>query len=338
MDLDAYGIQAHFTGNIQDIPANAVQTVHISNNIITTSSGRRAYAVKARLGRGTYGTVYSATDDDGTAYAIKRIPIKHKSDLYNVLAEVVINILLLEGTKMERGGPYVPKLYEIGIMMDMSSVVIFQEHMDGTLFDYARKNTRAQNNRAIPKMLLQILHMLDVLESKFQFNHRDLKSDNIMYKTLRDGTVTWRLIDLGAACMKWNGAAISSDAVFGEGRPCMRPGRDISFLITELVLDVPLSPALKALLQRLVTFRIQGTQCALDSTKCPHIGFQKWTNIYNVLNKQNTFNPHAQTMESTLTQFLQKLRGRSFWNWGRTKKHKPHAGVIRHGRTRHSRA
>ena len=159
--------------------------------------------------------------------------------------------------------------------------------------------------------------MCEFLQRRFQFNHRDFKSDNIMY-VMKKGKPVWRIIDLGAACMTWNGFRLASDSVFSPSRPCVHTGRDMTFLITELVLDVPLSLQLKSVLQKLIIVQIRGSTCALNSLDCED--YKKWENIYDLLNNTNVMNPNYAHIRSMLMQFLnksvqtQKLK-RPFWNF-----------------------
>jgi serine/threonine protein kinase len=311
MELDSYGIHTYFTGNMRDISIDDIQLVSISDKSIKTDHG--VFTFQTKLGSGTYGTSYSTLPDtDGISYAIKIIDLRNSDELYDVLAEVLMNIILFEGTRYESQGPYVPELYEFGISVDRKTAIIRTERMSGTLFDYLNKHSVHMNDTLVPSILIQLINMMELLQTNFQFNHRDLKSDNIMY-SMKKNKPQWRIIDFGAACMKWNDYTISADAVFNSSRPCVHPGRDITFLITEIVLDVRLSPKLKALLRNLVTFSIYGKECALNSTNCNHIGYKQWTNIYNILNKSNVMNPHYKFIKKQLNTYLQKLKP-SLWN------------------------
>lgn len=311
MELDSYGIHAYFTGDKRNILPETIQTISISNASIKTTQG--TFALQTKLGEGTYGKTYAtAADNQGKSYAIKVIELRNTNELYDVLGEVLMNIILVEGTQYEVGGPYVPRIYEFGVTADFKTAIIRSERMDGTLFDYLNKYNAVVNDTLVPNTLIQLMNISEFLETKFQFNHRDLKSDNIMY-VMKDNKPHWKFIDLGAACMKWNSFTISADGIFNSSRPCVHPGRDITFLITEIVLDVRLSPKLKSLLQKLVTFSIYGKPCALNSLHCNHAGYKQWTNIYNLLNKSNIMNPKYKFIKKQLTTWLQKLKP-TIWN------------------------
>lgn len=315
MELDSYGIYSYFTGDIRNISIDNIQKVLIGNNRIKTDNGEFVFHTK--LGEGTYGKTYATLPDrSGQSYAIKIMELRNTSELYNTMSEAIMNVILLEGTEREKDGPYVPRVYEFGVTEDLKFAIIRSERMTGTMFDYLHSKSPLANDRIVPDAILKLLQISELLQSRFQFNHRDLKSDNIMY-ILKNGNPSWRIIDLGAGCMTWNGFRLASDGLFDPARPCVHPGRDMTFLLTELALDVPLSPKLKVLLHKLTTFPIYGISCALNSTDCKHAEYEKWNNIYNLLNKSNVINPNYSLIKSELTKFLksgQKLK-RPFWNF-----------------------
>jgi serine/threonine protein kinase len=311
MELNSYGIHFYFTGPVRAIPVDSIQKVSIGVNRIKTNSGE--IMIQTKLGEGTYGKTYATT----TGTAVKVIQLRNIDDLYNTLGEAIMNIILYEGTEYEKDGPYVPRVFEFGVTSDLKTAIIHYERMHGTLFDYIVSKSSSENDTIVPQTILKLLNMCEFLQTQFQFNHRDLKSDNIMY-VMKNGNPVWRIIDLGAACMTWNGFRITSDLIFSPSRLCVHTGRDMTFLITEIVMDVPLSVQLKSLLRTLITIPIGGKECILNSMDCAD--YTKWENIYDLLNKSNVINPNYALIRSTLTKFLkksmrsQKLK-RSVWNF-----------------------
>lgn len=322
MELDSYGINSYFTGSIQELDLTTIQTSYRSSSSLKTQFGE--YIILSMLGEGTYGKTYlvKPTTENNT-YAIKVMDVQNEMEIRNIISEVLMNILLYEGTAYETNGPYVPRVYEVAISSDRNTIMVRYERMTGTLGQYLNHQPVSANDRIVPQAILDILKLLGFLETKFQFNHRDLKSDNIMY-VLKDNKPVWRLIDLGASCMKWNGYTLSSASIFASDRPCIHIGRDITFLLTELVLDIrPISNQLRLLLQSFITFPIHGRECALDSTRCNQVKYKTWTNIYNLLNKSNIINPHIGDIKVQLEAYLkatpkQKLR-RKWWSWTQRK-------------------
>jgi serine/threonine protein kinase len=321
MELDSYGIYSYFTGDIRNISVDAIQKVSFTTNEIHTNQGE--FIFQTRIGEGSYGNIYSTMPDSSNqSYAIKIMEIRNTDELYDVLSEVIMNIILLEGTEHEKDGPYVPRIYEFGVTADLKHAIIRSERMTGTIFDYLASNTIQTNDRAVPETLLQIIKISEFLQSKYQFNHRDFHSNNIMY-VLKNGKHVWRIIDLGASCMRWNGYQLASDSIFNTSRPCMHPGRDITFLITQILIDLStqLSVKLKELLRKLITFPIHGTVCELNSMNCKNAQYKQWNNLYNVLNNTNVINPNYTKIKTELVKFLkslptktQKLK-RAFWNF-----------------------
>jgi serine/threonine protein kinase len=314
MELDSYGIYFYFTGDVRSIPIDHIQKVSIGTNSIKTDRGE--IVIQTKLGEGTYGKTYATT----TGAAIKIVQLQNTEDIYNTLGEAIMNIILFEGTEYEKDGPCVPEVYEFGLTADLKTAIIHYERMTGTLFEYLKTKTPSENNKIVPETILKLLNICEFLERRFQFNHRDFKSDNVMY-VLKKGKPVWRIIDLGAACMNWNGGfRIASDLVFPPSRPCVRTGRDMTFLITDLVLEVPLSPQLDSVLRTLIAIQVHGKECALNLMDCEHADYKKWENIYDLLNSSNALNPNYALIRSTLTQFLkksvqtQKLK-RPFWNF-----------------------
>jgi serine/threonine protein kinase len=310
MELDSYGIYSYFTGNVKSIQLSNIQTISISNTHVKTSQGE--FQLEKKLGEGTYGKTYATVPINGISYAIKIMDVRNTAELYNILSEVIMNILIAEGTEDETNGPFVPRFYEFGLSADQRTAIIRYQRLTDTMFNYLNSKSPQENNKLVPQALLSIIHILETLQTKFQFDHRDLKSDNIMY-TMKNAQPVWRIIDLGGSCMKWNGFSISSNAIFDDSRPCKHPGRDITFLLTEIILDIPLTVQLKTSLRKLVTFPIYGQLCALNSENCPQAKYKTWINIYNVLNRSNVINPKSAFVKSEMTQFLQKLK-RPFWN------------------------
>jgi serine/threonine protein kinase len=292
------------------------------------------------MGKGTYGSAYLVKPNyENTTYIMKVVDVQSSKEIRDVLGEAIMNILLYEGTAFEPNGPFVPKVYEIGITSDNKSVCVRYERMDNILTAYIEKHSISENEILIPQTLLQIIDMCELLETKFQFNHRDLKSDNIMY-VLKDGKPQWRFIDLGASCMKWNGYIIDSKSIFKSERPCTHIGRDITFLVTEFVIDIRnISNSLRNLLKSFISFPIRGQVCALNSLQCKHANYKSWNNLYDLLNNSNVINPKFSMIKNQLLHYLkspptQKLK-RSFWNLTfRKPKPKFHNGRRRQTRTR----
>jgi serine/threonine protein kinase len=88
---------------------------------------------------------------------------------------------------------------------------IVSEKLDETTVEIF--NWDITNVDRIKTVILQLSKILEILYDKLNFNHRDLKPDNVMYKII-DGKINIRLIDFGYSCLKYRNlivGAISRD-------------------------------------------------------------------------------------------------------------------------------
>jgi serine/threonine protein kinase len=309
MKLDKYGINMVFTGDTSAIRPEYIQPAKFIDNSFIFPSG--TYALKKKIGQGSYGVIYSA-EKDGKVFAVKAQLYQTPAELQMMLTEAVINIIVQDATSGASGSndSYVQKFYEVGIDTQIKLIYMRLELLDGTLAEYVAGYTREENDRIIPETIITIAKMLETLHKKLQMNHRDMKSDNIMFTEVR-GKPKWKLIDLGMSCLTYKSIPISSSTFYSPERPCDRSSRDMSFLIMELLLDFPdyISKPLYKHLQQLVTLDVKGTTCDL-SDYCPKIGFRKWLNSYNFLNRGNVNNPkvaYAPLMKS-MKSYLKNLK------------------------------
>lgn len=308
MKLDKYGINMVFTGDTSAIRPEYIQPAKFIDNSFIFPSG--TYALKKKIGQGSYGVIYSA-EKDGKVFAVKAQLYQTPAELQMMLTEAVINIIVQDATSGAAGDDsYVQKFYEVGIDTEATLIYMRLELLDGTLFDYVAGHTPEENDRIIPETIITIAKMLETLHKKLQMNHRDMKSDNIMFTEVR-GKPKWKLIDLGMACLTYKSIPISSSTFYSPERPCDRSSRDMSFFILELLLDLSdfISKPLYKHLQQLVTLDVKGTSCDL-SDYCPKIGLRKWLNSYNFLNRANVNNPkvaYAPLMKS-MKSYLENLK------------------------------
>ena len=162
----------------------------------------------------------------------------------------------------------------------------------------------------IPDVLIQIATISEFFQTTVGMNHRDLKSDNIMY-SMKDGKPQMKLIDLGLTCLTYKGIHFSTSTIFPSTHVCNRKSRDLSFLVLELLLDFAdrMNPQLYDVLRDVVTFNVAGKECRLNRY-CPHEGFREWINSYEFLNRSDVENPHTtpKELKKRMTEFLEKLK------------------------------
>ena len=256
IDLRPYGIQMilddKITGDIfekmlvEDINTNEIyfssdmKSVRIRNNYSNTDT---EYDIIKVIGAGTFGAISECANvETCKPVAIKVIRFLPKNgpiefQTHNFLKECIIQIILASVSKQlgfPNGG--VPEIYSVGFYYDASGLngIIVSELMKNTLRAYIEGKDKETNDIIIPDMLLQISHILHFFGDTLQFNHRDLKDDNIMYTKIGDKMI-YKLIDFGFSCLQWNQLQIKTSLQFPIERPCFKEGRDLAQLIYYLI-------------------------------------------------------------------------------------------------------
>ena len=187
--------------------------------------------------RGKFGSVSVYTDPAGKQVAIKKIEFD-VSNLFvqtaNFLRECIIQIILAETSrKFNRENIGVPALYKLGISKDRHKGFIISELMDTSFFRFLNTDIDGdQLDIIVPDMLLQVADILDFFQSKLYFNHRDLKTDNVMITMVGDRRI-YKIIDFGMSCLMWNQLKIETTS--HRFTTCFREGRDLAQLIYDLI-------------------------------------------------------------------------------------------------------
>lgn len=276
------------------------------------------------VGSGSYGNVYSTLYTSPTgpiAAAAKEIVIPPKysksgraNEYINGIAREAITNILLHKTCQEHGiMPFVPEVYQF--FMSGEVIYIVQEKLDGTLHDYLQMRAAVQPDRKVPtaemlSLIAQLADKLIFLQKHLQFNHRDLKTDNIMYKYAAKPTykivvpedhiayevsapISLYLIDFGFCCINYKGTQIVSRSVFAEGRPCHKVGRDLAQLLYSMYLmQNVLSVATMGFLRYCLNIRIGDITCSLPAT-CIVFGMRDWEDVYAFLDRDDVEYPRA---------------------------------------------
>ena len=196
------------------------------------------YSKSRSRGEGGYGVVTQCTNSNQCRQvAIKKVFFNSKTSkpevqLANFLKECIIQIILSEVSKPKQliG---VPEVYRIGISDEETptSGFIISELMDNTLDTFIANKTEEEKDVIVTDALVQVADILLFFQKTLRFNHRDLKSNNVMYKTVGDKPV-YRIIDFGFACITWNQLEIQTNTI--KFQTCFKAGRDLAQLAYEL--------------------------------------------------------------------------------------------------------
>ena len=295
LDLRPYGINHILTpqSNTATFVPKIVAKAHATGPTVSIDG---VYYTRIRqLGKGTYGTTYEVVHND-KSYALKVIefsadPKRSKENFKFFVCESIIQVILSKESKSQPNGPYVPAVHKIGYSSLLNFGFIVTDMMRGTLDHLLSAYTPQENDIIIPDALSQIAHILDFFGKTLQFNHRDLKPDNIMY--VREGvTRHFRLIDFGFSCIHWHGLRLQGNDYFKTGQTCYKPERDLAQLVYYIYMTFPqnMTPKLDNFLHNFLHVQVGVSKCNM-SKSCPRWHLHEWRNTYDFLNRKDVRAP-----------------------------------------------
>jgi serine/threonine protein kinase len=227
-------------------PKSSIAPVSVSDKVATFTlfdGTQTSFTMLDELGHGSFGAAYKVAEQiDGIDVVVKSMVVGN--DLIKIrdaVMEFLIQLVCAEETKDDEfdglHGPFVPRVYYMGI--GQGTIYLVSEKMDMTLqraFRGAAEPAPIPPNKSLyflRDMIVQIAKILDILERKDRYSHRDLKSDNIMIK-LDGNRPCIKLIDFGFSCLDYRGIHLNSDPseLF---RRCDVPSRDMSSLFYNLL-------------------------------------------------------------------------------------------------------
>ena len=209
----------------------------------TITGHHHSYNIGKLINSGSNGSTYEIIDKiNGKKAAIKIIKkskyVKFTPESVKnfVLFEAVIQIIIVNVSKgldipeINLVGPFAPEIYFI--VEDTEHYFFIQERMVDDLFSIIDGKYNLDTN-TIKIIFTQLSAILKFLYEKLNFNHRDLKLDNIMF-TYVANKMNIRLIDFGNSCIE-NADGLKILPVGNHFNYCYKQSRDLSSLINNFI-------------------------------------------------------------------------------------------------------
>ena len=253
------------------------------DNKIISPSGK-TWEMGQPIAAGTYGSVVETNDGN-----IMKIQKTKDYKLPKVLPEIQIQQKL---SLLEPGT--CPIIYEYGIVYSETNivhVVTIMERYDGTVDRLFKK---VHTIGIFMNWLDQTATTLHRLE-KYQFNHRDLKPDNMMYR-YRNGKYQFVLIDFGFACATFGKEKLAAALYYEPTQVCFRKTRDLSQLLYSFYhfRSHYFPPEVARFVKQLLTFKIpEGNTCKMYKNECSPYKIEEWLDTYEFTNRAEIENPNA---------------------------------------------
>ena len=244
----------------------------------------KVWNIGREIASGTYGKVCETNDG-------KIMKIQHTKNykLDRVLPEIQIQQKLSE---LEPGT--CPIIYEYGIVYHTHPkvyVITIMERYDGTVDKLFRTN---HSKEIFVNWLDQIATILHRLE-KYEFNHRDLKTDNMMYRVI-NGKYQFVLIDFGFSCATFGNKKLAAAMYYEPEEVCFRKSRDLSQMLYEFYhyRSKTFPPEVRKFVEQSLTFKTPaGKPCRMFNGKCSPYKIKEWLDTYEFTNRAEIENPNA---------------------------------------------
>jgi len=245
-------------------------------------SDGREYPIGELLGMGTFGHVYRSGAD--TILKVLRIQDNRSKRLFLVEAT-------LQQKLHEKEPDVCPEIRAFGKVRDRpNTYLIAMEKYDGTVRDLLHVN---RDPALLLEWMRQIARILKRME-RYNFNHRDLKSNNMMYKRLPGGGYRFVLIDFGFSCATFDGVKYTGSVFFPAQSTCFRRSRDLGMMVAEILLyeAAHYPPEIVTFLKLLLTFKIGKRECKMFED-CPPDNPAGWREMYDFFNQRKIENPNT---------------------------------------------
>lgn len=306
IDLRPYGLGMTLR---KGLTIDYMSAIHVNrgsfsqtNKLFSLTSGD--YQQGSLLGKGSYGESFEVKHVGTDAVSvIKVIHIRadiYREDVMNLVKECIIHIILEKTSEGQTNGPFVPRFHEVALDVSRGLMLIRMEKIFGTLADVYESATPKQNELYVPDTLKQLASIIGFFAKTLKFNHRDMKSNNVMYVLGDGGRMFVKLIDFGFTCLTWQGVKIQGSSYFSATDRCYLPSRDLTQFVYEVHMSYQkyLTQGTREFLEGLMTFPIRegaGTKmCALyRGCSKGRRRIKRWLDVYDFLNMPSVSNPHC---------------------------------------------
>jgi alpha-tubulin suppressor-like RCC1 family protein/serine/threonine protein kinase len=254
-------------------------------NKFTNIDSNFRFNIEREIGSGTFGKVFLINSTKKIeAYGLPSIQRKTKyivkvpiseikgSSLNDFTEEVIKQMIIYDKTKDFSNGAICGKIVFIAFDSSSNKLFIIQEYFPKTLGSYLveglvsknleRKIQHEKTFLMLVNLLCRKLSQLNSLEN-FEFNHRDMKSDNIMISyDGRGNPNNIFLIDFGYSCVNINGYKLGGNTSLFSKTKCFNPSRDLSFLIFSMYYNysnfgINFSYGMSLFLRWLLSFKVK---------------------------------------------------------------------------------
>lgn len=213
------------------------------------------YKHKVHIAKGSYGVVHNATMKKGAELkdvVIKLVKYKNAEQITDVIKEVIMQYIISSVIVFENS--VCPKVYRIFINDEDDMIIgIVMDKVNSSFND---KLAELYNFPAhiqllfICTYLLRFSVIMDKLFELYNFNHRDMKPNNIM---CGKDPLDIKIIDFGMSCMTYNGIKIFTDNYYRTQNS--KQGRDLYQLLSYLTHDKE-NPSME-LLSKITKFQLK---------------------------------------------------------------------------------
>lgn len=185
------------------------------------------------VGRGTYGKVFKS---DRTKLIIKEVLCHSVEDFQHFIQEILIqSICASETHQFTSDVTYasVPPILEVSVTTYTFPLLL---HIVTTNAGSPISELPIKTKSDIAKMcgvIYQVANLIDYLQTKFKFCHRDVHGGNVLVQTRRQRGCSLfyksSLIDFGMARMVYKGVVLAANVYFPSSR--FVPGFDMTMLL-----------------------------------------------------------------------------------------------------------